>query len=150
MTLQDGFGILNSITINTTVFNIEWILSTALIFLTLLIITRDINKWKILAFPTTVMWHIIGIKPSFLMYAITAILFVIEALSLEIIGNLVEGVKGMVKGDKNAFDKAITKTRVKMFEKEIGKTYDRIDGSKGSFYTNKEIKMLKKRLRKGR
>ena len=92
MAISDGFGLLNSVLTDTLVFNISWIISIVFVFFTLLIITRDINKWKTLAFPVTILWHIVGITPSFLFYIVTGIMFIVDALSLETIGNVLGAI----------------------------------------------------------
>jgi hypothetical protein len=97
MGISDGFGLLNSVLTDTIIFNISWILSIIFVFLTLIIITRDVNKWKTLAFPVTILWHIVGITPSFILYIITGLLFIIDALSMQGIGNMLQVVISKIK-----------------------------------------------------
>lgn len=90
MGIEYGFELLNNTFTNTSIVNINWIVSIIFVIFTLLIITRDVNKWKTLALPVTILWHIIGIKPSFILYAITGIIFIVNILSIELIGNILE------------------------------------------------------------
>lgn len=82
MAIQDGYDLLKAILVETTIFDLTWIVSLILTFLTLIIITRNKSEWKKLAFPVLIGWHVCGIKPHILLYIITSIMFVIEHLSL--------------------------------------------------------------------
>lgn len=73
-------------------FQIDWLVTLIFIILTMLLITRDFQKWQILFLPVTIFWHILGLQPSIIIYAIGAIMFAVHALSLEILGQLVQGV----------------------------------------------------------
>lgn len=92
MAITQGFELLSSAVTDTFVFNISWLISIVFVFFTLLIITRDTNKWKGLAFPVTILWHVVGITPSFLFYILTGIVFIIDALSINTIGNVISAI----------------------------------------------------------
>lgn len=91
-----------SVFTNTRITNIEWAISIFIVLLTMLLLTTDYNKWKILALPVTIIWHIVGITPNFLWYLFVSILFIIEALSLQTVGNLLNAVniKGRTEIDR--------------------------------------------------
>lgn len=88
-----SYEILKIVLQDTIYFNISWIISAIATLLTLTAITRDTNKWKELALPVMVIWHIAGIPPFFLLYIATAITFTIECLSIEVIGDLIKITK---------------------------------------------------------
>jgi hypothetical protein len=105
MGIEQGTGLLNDIFTNTTVFNVEWLFSIIFVVMTLAIITRDVEKWRILALPVTIMWHIVGIKPSMILYIFVGILFVLEAFSMQVAGNVVGTVQEMFTGKERTEDK---------------------------------------------
>lgn len=79
----------------------SWIVPTIITFLTMAIITRDVEKWKILAFPVWAGWWIVGVRAngitSFLIFTILAIMFVIELLSTQVIGNWIQPLRRRIK-----------------------------------------------------
>ena len=66
MAIELGYEFIRQIFIDTTIFDIGWAISVIVTILSLLIITRDTQEWKKLAFPVMVGWHIVGIPPFFL------------------------------------------------------------------------------------
>lgn len=72
----------------TEVYGMNWIIPTILVFLTMIMITRDFNRWKILALPTLLAWKIAGLPTSLVLLIIATILYVQESLNLEVFGNL--------------------------------------------------------------
>lgn len=119
MAFSDGFSYLKNIFVETTIFNIEWFISLFLVFLTMIIITRETQKWKQLAFPVTVAWHIAGVTPSFLWYFATAIAFVIDILSLEVLGNTISTITGTAKRITGIEHKRQIQTAEKEVKKEF-------------------------------
>jgi hypothetical protein len=140
MAISSGFELLTSALADTTIFNISWIISLIFVFFTLLIITRDVNKWKSLAFPVTILWHIVGITPSFLFYILTGMIFVIDALSLQAIGNVLGAV---VNTTKEATNKSKNKSLIKLASKER----DRRGSKKIKSVDDKELLKILKRGR---
>ena len=92
MAIQTGFDLLYNIFVDTFIFNIGWLISVLLTFFTLMALSRNPKDWKTLAFPVMVAWHIIGIPPFFLLYIAMAMMYAIEALSLQTIGTLLTTV----------------------------------------------------------
>lgn len=102
MAIEQGFTLMNTIFADLVIFEITWIIGALLVLVTLIIITRDINEWKRLAFPICIAWHIIGISPGLLALFLTGVIFVINALSQIQLGELT----GVNYGDiKDTFEK---------------------------------------------
>lgn len=93
MAIDTGLTLLGHIVQDMTVFNITWVLSLVATFLTLLIITRDVNKWKELLFPVMTGWYIAGLPPFFLLFIFAAIMYGIETLSIQLIGQVVNAIQ---------------------------------------------------------
>lgn len=92
--ITTGLELLKNSVENITIFGISDIAPTALIPIICVMITRDIQKWKILAFPVTILLHIIGIEQNLLVMIIAGMMFVIENVSLQLIGELLDVVRG--------------------------------------------------------
>lgn len=94
---------------NVWIFQLDYVISLILVLLSCLLITRDYQKWKTLAFPLTVGWHVVGINQSLLIYTVLGIMFVIENLSLQLLGNVIKSVSVKVNDIKqyteNSFEK---------------------------------------------
>ena len=102
---------------DSLVFNIDWLIVIFIVFISMLLITRNIQKWKVLALPVTLAWSIAGLKPSLLWYIIITIIFGVESLSIDMLGSLVKAVsKPFVETGKIA-TKGIMKFRAKRLEK---------------------------------
>lgn len=74
--------------IHTNVFGVEYIIPFVIVVMTLVLITRNIYKWSILAFPVLVGWHVIGLRNSIILYVLSGIAFVISSMSTEVIGSM--------------------------------------------------------------
>lgn len=98
MAIDLGYNVISNVFQNTYIFNTSWIISLIVTSITLMILTRDPEKWKEMWFPVTVLWHIAGITPFILVYVISAVLFVIEGLSIQTIGELVDVKHSEPKG----------------------------------------------------
>lgn len=93
MAIELGYNIFGDVLKDTIVFNTTWLINILATLFTLLAITRDTNKWKELALPVMIGWHIAGLAPSILMYIGASIIFVIDKLSLQTIGTLLSVFK---------------------------------------------------------
>lgn len=71
--------------------SVPWFIPLIVIMVTLPIITRDTSKWKILAFPVSVMYMIAGMDVSLLILLISGFLFVQASLSFQALGQIVFG-----------------------------------------------------------
>lgn len=101
-----GLTLLKEVTIDVLPFGTDYITPIIIVVLTMLIISRSISSWKILAFPVTVAWHIAGLTPHHLWYILTVIMFVIESLSLETIGDIADVSKRIIVTTGQAGKKA--------------------------------------------
>lgn len=92
-----GFELIRETILNTSVFGIGWLIPIALSGLSIWLITRDINKWKILAFPVLTGWYISGLRSGTLFDSVilvaAAAMFVIEAMSIEGLGRLASTIR---------------------------------------------------------
>lgn len=104
---------------NTEVFGLSWILPTILLILILLIITRDINKWKILALPTAVLLKIIGLNISYPVLLATGIIFAVESLSTQTIGSIIDTIRG--KKQRTMLVEELERKQRATVRKDIGK-----------------------------
>jgi len=86
------FSLLSNISNNTNIAGTDIILGFIFIILSMLLITRDVEKWKILAFPLAIGFTVAGINISPVIVIITAIIFTIEGLSLQVIASLVDTI----------------------------------------------------------
>lgn len=88
--------IIQDLFLNTHIFGLAWIMLVATITLTLFLITREISAWKHLAFPVSVGWMSAGIRSYTIFDGIiltgTAVMFVIETLSISTAGRIIETV----------------------------------------------------------
>lgn len=130
MTTAIGIQLIAQIFKDTWVFNVSWILSIVITFLVMVMITRDTNEWKKLAFPVMLLLHIMGLAPNFIIYLISAIIFVVEMLSFEAAGTLLQiaGIKakqavGPTKTQKIK-SRAIERQKLNLFKKSL-KSMDR-------------------------
>lgn len=105
MTIQLGYDLINELFGKISIFDSSWIISILLTVLTMLLLTRDTREWKQLAFPIMVGWHVAGVTPSILIYIGTAILFVVDVLSLEMLTGMVLEVRRQFKGTGTLFTK---------------------------------------------
>lgn len=90
------FGVWTEIFTYTYIAGVRWLLPIMLTLIACLLISRDMEKWKIMAFPLLVMQKLMGIDVHFILLSATAILFVIEALSTEFVGNILLASKKIV------------------------------------------------------
>lgn len=75
------------------VFSLGWIIPLIFLFFCMAVITRNTNKWKILALPVTLGLNSIGIKQNLLVFLIGGLVFGVEALSLETIAGMINAVR---------------------------------------------------------
>ena len=97
MTYVNGTTAFEEIIANTNILGIEWIITAMIVFLTLLLITRDPNKWKTLALPVTATWYLCGLETSGVFLIIAAIIFSIESFSIDMIGELLTAKEDPIK-----------------------------------------------------
>lgn len=97
MAYDPDFSYVQEIFKYTYTFGLAWLVPLALMFLAMLVITRDTEKWKIMAFPMSILFWAMGMNGSamwLLIMIIAGVIFVIEALSTQVIGNIIQSVVG--------------------------------------------------------
>lgn len=118
MAIEDGFELISNVFTRTTVFGIDWIIPTIVIILTLIIITRDVNKWKTLALPVSAAWYIIGLKTSPVILVGAGLVMIMELISIETLGNLLDTVTEKAGGKEIRLgSKAIKIPTVQLYAK---------------------------------
>jgi len=88
---QEGLNVFWDMFTSISLFGVDWLMSIILVFFCLLLITRNVHDWKILALPLFTIWHALGVQTSFAVLVLAGIAFVLEMLSFQMIGNLVGG-----------------------------------------------------------
>lgn len=74
-----------------------WAIPLIITFLSMLLITRDVEKWKILFLPVWSGWWIVGVRGNTLMegliFVAGAVLLVIEMFSTQVLGNFIQTLR---------------------------------------------------------
>lgn len=92
MGIEEGFGFLQDAFIGQTWLGSDWIIPSAVLLITLVLISRDVSSWKILAFPVAFGLNTAGMLVPYLLLIATGFLFVFSALSPRIIGNMIQPI----------------------------------------------------------
>lgn len=91
MSIQLGFDLIRETFTQTNIFGVEWILTAIITFIVILLIAgKNIGDYKVLILPVTISLHIVGLTPNLLQYIIGILVFVMDTISLEILGNIAE------------------------------------------------------------
>lgn len=83
--MANEFGIIDNALNKTTYLGMQFIPPIALTALILLIITRNTNKWKVLALPVLLGLTVCGINQNWILILASATMFVLESLGTDII-----------------------------------------------------------------
>ena len=103
MAMQTGFDLIRTTFTDTTIFGIGWIITLiATVIAMALISGKNWSDWKTLLLPVTIALHVIGLVPSILQYVVGAILFVMETMSLQVLGNIAETTTNMISSTVDA------------------------------------------------
>lgn len=82
--------------LDTAIFGLGWIVTAATAGISIWLISKDTSKMKILAFPVLTGWYIAGLKSGTIFDIIilisAAVMFTIEALSIETAGRVIDTV----------------------------------------------------------
>ena len=89
MGMELGFELFENVIQNTNVFELTWLFSIILTLLTLLMITRDTQKWRQLLFPVLIGWDVAGVNPHPLTYVFVAIIYGIDIMSLQLVTSFI-------------------------------------------------------------
>lgn len=100
MTYTPDFSAISEAMTETWTLGTEWLIPVALALLVMAVITRDTEKWKILALPLFVLERILGIPVHFVIMSIAGIFFTLEVLSTQVVGNLIGTTKRWVSRDQ--------------------------------------------------
>jgi len=85
---------------NTFILGVEWIIPLALAVFLMAMVTKDLEKWKVLALPIFVMERIVGLPVHYALLMGSGIMFALQVLSTQIVGNLLGATKKWTgKGD---------------------------------------------------
>ena len=90
------WGLFRDAFTNLNIFGVEFIVSLILLMITMMFITREPSKWKVLPFPLLVSFRIIGIEISMAILLLAGFIFLIEALSIQMLGQIVQGITSTV------------------------------------------------------
>lgn len=93
MGIELGTQLFETFLADTLPFGSELITSSILVMLTLLIITRDRERWGQIALPVVIGWQVAGIRPHIFLYIITAIIFVVTNLSFRTTATIISALK---------------------------------------------------------
>lgn len=98
----------------TSFFGADWLLALIIIGLSMLLVTRDLNDWKTLALPMSLMWMLAGLHVNLLIIITTSIFFAIDVLSTKTLGTVLSSVTAAAKGlnvKEYALEKQVEKAR---------------------------------------
>lgn len=83
------FTLLSNAINNTSVAGMTWIIPLMIVTMSVIMVTRDVEKIKQLYFPMGIAWTIIGVNVGWVTLSISAIVFVISTSSIEILGDVI-------------------------------------------------------------
>lgn len=89
---QAGITFLNELINGTVFFGVTDVIGIILALFTMMLLTRDTERWKTLFLPVLIGWHLCGVVISLPLMFLSSITFVITHLSIRVIGELL--VKG--------------------------------------------------------
>ena len=98
MSIEDGFEFVKDAFVDMHWFGAEWVIPLMVIFMSMVLITRDKEEWKVLFFPMCVGWLIAGLRPSYVLVFLGGVVFVVNELSLRVLGNVLSSTKIFGKG----------------------------------------------------
>lgn len=92
MGIEEGTQTLGTIILDTMPFGTVTIMLAIAVLLSLLIVTRDTNKWARIALPITIGWFMAGIQSAggIIIIIATGIIYIIDGLSMEGIGTILD------------------------------------------------------------
>lgn len=119
--------------LQTKLFGYEWIIGLIITLIAIACVTRDIEKWKQLALPMYTGMHAVGVPTHALGFALAAVIFGIEAMSINTLGNILESTKDIINKVGGEYIHKSKDYRIKeQFEKQLSekartkKLWDRI------------------------
>ena len=119
--LNIGIDLLETIFIKTTgIGGNFWLIQMTIILATMILLTRKISDWKTLAFPVIVGWHTFGLRMPWIFMVGAGTMFVIDNLSMQVMGNVIGRAKGFIS--ERSFDTPKKKLIRRKFDRELKKT----------------------------
>ena len=88
-----NFDAITDLFTNTWTLGTGWLIPLAVAIIAMALITRDVKKWTILAFPIFVLQRIIGMPVHLVLLAFSAMAFAVEVLSTQLIGRMISAIK---------------------------------------------------------
>ena len=82
--ITPDFSAISDAFTQTLSFGTEWLIPLALAIVAMALITRDVEKWKVLFLPIVILERILGMPVHIVIIAIAGALFVFETLSLSV------------------------------------------------------------------
>jgi len=125
------FSAISELFTETWTLGTEWLIPLAVAIVAMVFITRDVEKWKILMLPMVVAERIIGMPVHFLIMAFAGIMFVVEAMSTQVVGNMMSAVKKYVGMDTDKIREKDLEKRQKVIEQ-----YSKAYNQEKSFFGN--------------
>lgn len=93
--IENGTSVFQKMFVESTFLGMSNFFNLVLTAFTLIMICqKDVKKWSVLSFPVMVLWHVIGVKANILALTIAGIAMVLGALSKEMLGGMLETIKG--------------------------------------------------------
>lgn len=140
MTLNMTIGteFFNNVFNNTIFFGSEYIITGVILIMTLAIITRDIDDWKILFLPVYIGWMQMGMHMSYAFFIIALVLFVLESLSMKAMSSVITGVMSSFGKARDIGQSFVDlRQRIRLGSTESGKRKLRLE--------RKQLDLFKKR-----
>lgn len=81
-----------------SIAGIDYIPGIIIALLSMFIITRDFARWKTLFFPLYAGTMLLGMNGSYIVLTIGALIFVIDAFSVQTLGVMVSGIRSVTEG----------------------------------------------------
>lgn len=95
MTSTVDFSLFTSLFSHSTFFGLSWFVALLITMISLPMITKDPEKWKVLFLPVSLCWLIAGVNVHVIMLIIATLIFVQESIGLQTIGNVAKSAGEM-------------------------------------------------------
>lgn len=118
MAISEGLTLFRNAFGNTEILGWYTIIPFIIVFLTMVLITSEPQKWKTLLLPVTWAWWIAGLNTTFILWVIAGILFASEIMTTQLIGEII-GTKTKQAGQ---IQQIISKERIKGLTRGIRRT----------------------------
>ena len=103
MGLDTGINLIEDVFFKTAFNEQTWLMYIIIIVASMVLITRKWSDYATLALPMLIGWGYFGMNIPFIFYAVASVIFVIDALSVEVISGAFTGLKGVVPRTREVF-----------------------------------------------